>query len=193
MAAMIETFSLIYLKGIVMAMRKEVEGYIELSGDRKKKGVTVTCVCVCVCVRRNSAMCVDLEKLSVCLSVRMWSESRRVAVPDKIKAGPKKKKTPKNTQNKLKYLLALSLTCTSHLSTPSPLRSPRGFSPSSSSFNASFLLCRPAHLPHGQIQVQEQPLHPSALAVRRRQRLRERRGRVQHHLLRYERTPVPKI
>ena len=49
--AMTETFSfvLIYLKGIVMAMRKEVEGYIELSGDRKK-GFTVQCVCVCVCV-----------------------------------------------------------------------------------------------------------------------------------------------
>ncbi len=50
MATMTKTFSfvLIYLKGIVMAMRKEVEGYIELSGDRKK-GFTVRGVCVCVC------------------------------------------------------------------------------------------------------------------------------------------------
>lgn len=43
---MTETFSfvLIYLKGIVMAMRKEVEGYMELAVDRKEKEVTVKCV-----------------------------------------------------------------------------------------------------------------------------------------------------
>lgn len=43
---------------------------------------------------------------------------------------------------------------------------------------------RPAHLPFGPLQVQEQPLHPQPLALRRRQRLREQRGRVQLHLLR---------
>lgn len=46
-------------------------------------------------------------------------------------------------------------------------------------------------MPHGQVQVQEQPLHPSALAVWRRQRLWQRRGRVQHHLLRYTNEHAP--
>lgn len=43
---------------------------------------------------------------------------------------------------------------------------------------------RPAHLPFGPLQVQEQPLHPQPLALRRGQRLWEQRGRVQLHLLR---------
>lgn len=35
---------------------------------------------------------------------------------------------------------------------------------------------RPAHLPFRPLQVQEQPLHPQPLALRRGQRLREQRG-----------------
>lgn len=47
MATMTETFSfvLIYPKGIFMMLRKEAGGYIELSGDRKRR-FTLKCVCV---------------------------------------------------------------------------------------------------------------------------------------------------
>ena len=46
---------------------------------------------VCVCARRSVAMSPDLGKLSVCLSVRLWSQRRHVPFPDKIKARPKRK------------------------------------------------------------------------------------------------------
>lgn len=45
-------------------------------------------------------------------------------------------------------------------------------------------LSRPAHLPHRSVQVPEQPLHPLALVVWRRQWLWQRWGWIQHHLFR---------
>lgn len=128
----------------------------------------IVCICeyrlrVSLCARRNVAVSVCLEKLSVCLSVCLWSKHRHAPVPDKTEI-----------QSKTATISAVSFThlhvtypplvSTFHSSPPSP----HGFSfssISSVSFNEPFLPCRPAHMPHGQVQVQEQPLHPSALAV----------------------------